>query len=70
MDPQDPAAAEDPLSCINAELLHDGVATIDRKNCRYISSYPQLAKKLQDSLNAAKRERLGMFEFGDIEEDE
>lgn len=70
MDPQDPASAEDPLSCINADLLHDGVATIDRKNCPYIASYPQLAKKLRESLNLAKRERMGMFEFGDVEEDD
>lgn len=70
IDPQDPKAAEDPHACINAELLHEGVATIDRKGCRYISAYGALVKSLQTSLNAAKRERLGMFEFGDVEEDD
>lgn len=70
MDPQDPSAAEDPLACINADLLRDGVASIDRKGCKYLSSYPQLVKKLQESVKAAKRDRLGMFEFGDVEEDE
>ncbi|KAK0226010.1 hypothetical protein IW262DRAFT_1540191 [Armillaria fumosa] len=69
IDPSDPASAQDPLSCINADLLRDGLATIDRK-CRYLHSYPQLLKKLQTSVQEAKRERLGMFEFGDVEEDE
>ncbi|KAJ6499990.1 hypothetical protein C8R47DRAFT_970738 [Mycena vitilis] len=70
MDPSDPAAAEDPLACINADLLHDGVAAIDRKNCKYLSAYPQVVKKLQSAVALAKKERLGMFEFGDVEEDE
>lgn len=69
IDPLDPATAQDRLSCINADLLRDGLATIDRK-CRYLHSYPQLLKKLQTSVQEAKRERLGMFEFGDVEEDE
>ncbi|KAJ7647235.1 hypothetical protein FB45DRAFT_892832 [Roridomyces roridus] len=70
MDPSDPAAAEDPLACINADLLHDGVASIDRKNCRYLAAYPQVVQRLQKSVVQAKKERLGMFEFGDVEEDE
>ncbi|KAJ7178432.1 hypothetical protein C8R43DRAFT_459314 [Mycena crocata] len=67
MDPSDPAAAEDPLACINADLLHDGVAAIDRKNCKYLAAYPQVVKKLQSAVAQAKKERLGMFEFGDVE---
>ena len=51
-------------------MVNEGLATIDRKGCRYINAYPQVLKKLQQSINLAKRERLGMFEFGDIEEDE
>ncbi|KAF5370772.1 hypothetical protein D9758_002014 [Tetrapyrgos nigripes] len=70
IDPNDPASAADPLSCINAELLRDGIASIDRKGCRYLSAYPQLMKKLQSSIAEAKRDRVGMFEFGDVEEDE
>lgn len=69
MDPNDPAA-NDPLACINADLLREGVALIDRKNCKYLSSFPLVMKKLQDSISLAKRERLGMFEFGDIDEDD
>lgn len=70
MDPENPAAAHNPLACINADLLSEGIAAIDRKNCRYLASYPQVVKKLQESVLAAKRDRLGMFEFGDVEEDE
>jgi staphylococcal nuclease domain-containing protein 1 len=70
MDPTDPAAQHDPLACINADLLREGVAAIDRKNCRYLAAYPQILKKLQEAVVEAKRERQGMFEFGDVEEDE
>ncbi|KIY49308.1 transcription factor [Fistulina hepatica ATCC 64428] len=69
IDTTDPATQNDPLACVNADLLREGVASIDRK-CRYLSSYPALMKKLQTSVAAAKRDRLGMFEFGDVEEDE
>jgi staphylococcal nuclease domain-containing protein 1 len=70
MDPSDPTAQHDPLACINADLLRDGVAAIDRKNCKYLPAYPQIVKKLQEAVADAKRERQGMFEFGDVEEDE
>ncbi|KIM75079.1 hypothetical protein PILCRDRAFT_827642 [Piloderma croceum F 1598] len=70
MDPSDPAAQQDPFACINADLLRDGLAAIDRKNCQYLSIYPQVMKKLQEAVADAKRERQGMFEFGDVEEDE
>ncbi|PCH43541.1 hypothetical protein WOLCODRAFT_164527 [Wolfiporia cocos MD-104 SS10] len=69
IDPADPAAKTDPLASINASLLRDGYATIDRKGCKYLSAYPDILKRLQDATNAAKRDRAGMFEFGDIEED-
>jgi staphylococcal nuclease domain-containing protein 1 len=70
MDPSDPAVAEDPLTSINADLLREGVAVIDRKGCKYLSSYPAVVKKLQEAVAGAKKDRLGMFEFGDVEEDE
>jgi staphylococcal nuclease domain-containing protein 1 len=46
------------------------LAMIDRKQCKYLSSYPLMMKRLQEAVSAAKRDRLGMFEFGDVEEDE
>lgn len=70
IDPVDPASAQNPLACINADLLREGLATIDRRNCRYLGAYPQVVRHLQESAAAGKRDRLGMFEFGDIEEDE
>ncbi|KAF8070533.1 hypothetical protein FPV67DRAFT_1025672 [Lyophyllum atratum] len=70
IDPENPAAANDPLACINADLLSEGLAAIDRKSCRYLASYPQVVKKLQSSVLAAKKDRLGIFEFGDVEEDD
>ncbi|KAG9221028.1 hypothetical protein CCMSSC00406_0002372 [Pleurotus cornucopiae] len=70
IDPTDPNAANDPLACINADLLREGLATIDRKNCKYTAAYPQVVKSLQQAVNLAKRERLGIFEYGDVEEDD
>jgi staphylococcal nuclease domain-containing protein 1 len=70
MDPSDPTAAEDPLACINADLLREGYASLDRKNCKYSASYPQVVQKLQEAIAGAKRDRLGMFEFGDVEEED
>lgn len=70
MDPSDPNASNDPLACINADLLRDGVATVDKKGCRYMSSYPAVIKKMREAIEGAKRDRLGMFEFGDVEEED
>ena len=70
IDPADPASTQNPLACINADLLREGLASIDRKNCKYLGAYPHVVKHLQDCVAAGKRDRLGMFEFGDIEEDE
>lgn len=70
IDPTDPTAQTDPLASINAGLLREGLATIDRKNCRYLPAYPNVVKHLQEAVNLAKRERQGIFEFGDVEDDE
>ncbi|WVR05260.1 hypothetical protein IAU60_002272 [Kwoniella sp. DSM 27419] len=68
IDPSDPNAADDPLACLNADLIREGLATVD-KSCRYLSAYPQVLKKLEDATEGAKRDRLGIFEFGDVSED-
>lgn len=70
IDSSDPASAEDPLACANVDLIREGYALIDKKGCKYLKAYPQVLQKLQAALRDAKRERLGMFEFGDIEEDD
>lgn len=68
IDPSDPATARDPSACINAELVAEGLASVDRKGCRYLQAYPQVVQKLRSSVAIAKRDRAGMFEFGDVEE--
>ncbi len=70
IDPNDASAQQDPYASINAELVSEGLATIDKKGCRYLALYSGMAKKLQESLAIAKRSRAGMFEFGDVEEDD
>ncbi len=70
IDPADPATAEDPLASINMDLVREGLASVDRKGCKYLSSYPHVLKKLQEAVSGAKRDRYGMFEFGDVEEDD
>lgn len=69
-DPSDAAAQSDPAASINADLVREGLATIDRKGCRYLSAYTSIVKGLQQAIATAKRDRAGMFEFGDVEEDD
>jgi staphylococcal nuclease domain-containing protein 1 len=70
IDPSNPDTANDPLACINVDLAREGLAALDRKGCKYLGSYPSLVKRIRDATNEAKKERLGMFEFGDVEEDD
>ena len=70
IDPANPDVAEDPNACINADLVVEGLASIDRKGSKYLNAYPGVYKKLQGAVTEAKRQRSGMFEFGDVEEDE
>lgn len=70
IDPSDPVSAEDPLASINADLVREGLASIDRKGCKYLNAYPAQLKKLQEATKEAKLRRHGMFEYGDVEDDE
>lgn len=69
IDPNDPNVSSDPLSSINVDLVREGLAAVDRKNCKYLSHYGAFAKRLQQAVAEAKGQRLGMFEYGDVEED-
>ncbi|CEL60980.1 Staphylococcal nuclease domain-containing protein 1 OS=Schizosaccharomyces pombe (strain 972 / ATCC 24843) GN=snd1 PE=1 SV=1 [Rhizoctonia solani AG-1 IB] len=69
IDPQDPHSANDPHASINTELVRDGLAMIDKKE-RYLASYPAMVNALKDATLSAKRERLGMYELGDIGDDD
>ncbi|KAJ9122184.1 hypothetical protein QFC24_004414 [Naganishia onofrii] len=46
IDPTDPNSATDPMACLNADLIREGLATID-KTCRYAEAYPQVLSKLR-----------------------
>lgn len=70
IDPSDSSVTNDPLASVNADLAREGLASLDRKGTKYLGSYPDVVKKIQDSINLAKRERLGMFELGDVEDDD
>jgi staphylococcal nuclease domain-containing protein 1 len=60
----------DPLASVNVDLLRDGLATIDRRGCKYLQSYPQVLRRMQEAVAEAKTGRYGIFEYGDVEEDE
>lgn len=70
IDPADPVTADDSLASVNVDLVREGLASVDRKGCKYLPSYPQVQKRLQEAVAGAKRDRCGMFEFGDVEEDD
>ena len=70
IDQENPDVASDPNACINADLVAEGLFSIDRKGCKYLNAYPGVHKKLQQAVAEAKRHRYGMFELGDVEEDE
>jgi len=70
IDPANPEVANDPNACINVDLVAEGFALIDRKGCKYLNGCPGVHKKLQEAVSGAKRGRYGMFEFGDVEEDD
>lgn len=58
-------------SSINVDLVREGLASVDKKGCgKYLASYPQIIKQLREASLSAKRDRLGMYEFGDIDEDD
>jgi staphylococcal nuclease domain-containing protein 1 len=71
IDPSDPASERGEAS-INADLVRDGYASIERKGvvAKYAANYPGVLKQLNEAIRVAKRERAGMFEFGDVEEDD
>lgn len=70
IDSENPDAEKDPNACINVDLVTEGFASIDRKGCKYLNAYPGVHKRLQEAVAEAKRKRSGMFEYGDVEEDE
>lgn len=70
IDPSDATATQNPWSCVNVNLVREGLASIDRKGCNYLQSYPPVVKIFKEAVAEAKRDRAGMFELGDVEEDD
>ncbi|KAG8932888.1 hypothetical protein FRC02_000398 [Tulasnella sp. 418] len=70
IDPADPTVKDDPLACINTQLVGEGLAVVDRKGCKYISVYPAIAKRLSEEFEKAKSDRAGIYEFGDVSPDD
>jgi len=63
---------EEAGSSINAELIREGYANIDRKGIpgkHYAASYPVVMKELEEGVKEAKSNRMGIYEYGDVEED-
>ena len=66
MDPSNPTSASDASVCINIDMVREGLATLDKTGCKYVGAYPEVLKSINLAKEDAKRERFGMFEFGDI----
>ncbi|CAG8450919.1 5228_t:CDS:10 [Acaulospora colombiana] len=64
-----PAQAQSSEVSINAELVRAGLALVNKK-LPYYKRYPNLTKKLEESQEEAKKERMGMFEYGDATQDD
>ncbi|CAG8525062.1 10315_t:CDS:10 [Gigaspora margarita] len=65
----DPAQSESADASINAEMVRDGLALVNNK-LGYLKKYPSLIKKLHEVQEQAKKDRLGMFEYGDATADD
>ncbi|KZO98957.1 transcription factor [Calocera viscosa TUFC12733] len=66
----DPTSASltDPAACINVDLVREGLAQVD-KSCKYLASNPAIGKALSGATEEARRERFGIYEYGDVSED-
>lgn len=69
VDPADPSTGSDRLASINVDLVREGYAVAERK-LRYVGSHPDVVKRLQEASQEAKRERAGIYEFGDVSPDD
>ncbi|KAG9295989.1 hypothetical protein G9A89_011841 [Geosiphon pyriformis] len=65
----DPRISQSPEMSLNAELVRDGLALVDKK-LRYVRVNSSIVKKLSEAQEQAKKDRLGMFEYGDVTVDE
>lgn len=69
IDPNDSTVATDLNASINVDLVREGFAIVESKN-KHALSYPSLMAKLREATDVAKRERAGIYEFGDVSPDD
>ncbi|CAG8535934.1 16494_t:CDS:10 [Racocetra fulgida] len=65
----DPAQSESSDASINAEMVRDGLALVNNK-LGYNKKYLNMVKKLLEVQEQAKKDRVGMFEYGDVTADD
>lgn len=69
VDPTHPTTGSDKLGSINVDLVREGFAVVERK-LRYTNLHPNVLQRLHEASQEAKRERAGIYEFGDVSPDD
>lgn len=68
-DPADPASRDESRS-INADLVREGLAFVDRKQDRLLAAYPLVAASLKSAHEEARRAHAGALRYGDVDDEE
>ena len=66
----DQSTSEKLTDSINAEIVRDGHAMVPRKLKAWERGFGDVLKTLRDLESTSKNERLGMWEYGDLTEDD
>jgi staphylococcal nuclease domain-containing protein 1 len=66
----DQSRSEKLTESINAEIIAEGHAMVPKKLKAWERSFGDVLKALQETMDLAKNERLGMWEYGDLTEDD
>jgi staphylococcal nuclease domain-containing protein 1 len=66
----DQSTSEKLTDSINAEIISEGHAMVPKKLKAWERGFGDVLKTLREKMDAAKLERLGMWEYGDLTEDD
>lgn len=66
----DQSTSEKLTDSINAEIIAEGHAMVPKKLKAWERGFGDVLKTLREKMDAAKTERLGMWEYGDLTEDD
>ncbi|KAF2714334.1 hypothetical protein K504DRAFT_456567 [Pleomassaria siparia CBS 279.74] len=69
-EPQEDGKSKDPKNSINADVVSEGLAMVPKKLKAWERIEPALVAALKERESVAKEERRGMWEYGDITEDD